>query len=398
MDITAHITHLKQALKQKYDTPYSFAYAPFDKEAFDASRKLYERLNLSHVEVMVLVGIGGSNLGFQALRQLLQKSKTLWYELDTFSPSFSHSLYQQIGKHLAQKQRVLFIIISKSGKTTETLLNAALCRQLLDEYEVDARSALVIISDEGSPLIQLAVRESYEHLTIPPRLGGRFSLFSAVGYFPLLCASIDVEGLIEGAQDATNKALSLEHNEALQSAFWFVNNYNNNKSMITIFVTDPALYMFGLWYRQLIAESLGKSGDKGPTPLVALATTDLHSMLQLYLAGPDNKMTRFFTLHHDGISYGLPHNEFSDLLDVARHITLEHIHCSIIQGVQKSYALKQREFVNTHVAGTPYSIGFLMQQLMFEVVYSGLLFEVNPFDQPEVELYKQETRFYLSQY
>lgn len=396
MHINDACAHVAAQMEKKYHTPYAFAYAPFDDDSINSCKTLYQELKKDALDVIVLVGIGGSHLGSQAIRQLFASHEPLWYELETFAPRLSHRLITQIAAHLAQRKRVLFMIISKSGTTTETLINAALARQLLEEYQYNIRESIVIISDHNSPLAQLAQREGYHLLTIPALLGGRFSIFSAVGYFPLLCSNLVLDAFIEGARAATKASLmSLAHNKAAENAQWFCEQYQTGKHINTLFVSEPDLTGFALWHRQLMAESLGKNKNVGPTPFVAVATTDLHSILQLCLAGPDDKMTRFFEMQSDSLPYAVPDNEFSDLLDFRPHLTLKQIHTSIMSNVKKSFEMKQRVVLHSVFNRHLYDIGFMMQMLMFETVYSALLLDIDPFSQPEVELYKKETRLQL---
>jgi glucose-6-phosphate isomerase len=158
--------------------------------------------------------------------------------------------------------------------------------------------------------------------------------------------------------------------------------------------------MVGKWYRQLMGESIGKdhkrSGKKkltGITPTVAVGSTDLHSMVQLYLGGPHDKFTTFVTVPTKN-SIKLPHwKQYDPLVKDIQGKNMGTLMGAILKGVKTAYANQQRPFCEIKLpAKDEYSIGALLQFKMIEMMYLGALLNVNPFDQENVEAYKKETR------
>ena len=161
----------------------------------------------------------------------------------------------------------------------------------------------------------------------------------------------------------------------------------------------------GQWYRQLMGESLGKQHDVqgqdvfvGPTPTVSVGSTDLHSVGQLYLGGPYDKYTTFLSVesYHSTVKIGNA-IAVNELVPDLQGKSVAQVVRAIEQGVQLAYTTSQRPFSSIVLPQkNAYYCGQLLQWKMLEIIYMGALLEVNPFDQPQVELYKQETRKILA--
>lgn len=358
--------------------------------------------------LLVVIGIGGSSLGTLAVYEALytQSNGLRLLCADTVDATLTQDLYEAVRQELQQGGQVLLMIVSKSGKTTETLVNASLFVELLKEQRPQTyQDFVVIITDAGSPLWEIAEKQSYERLEIPQHIGGRFSVFTAAGLFPLAMAEIDIEQLCAGAEQALRDTAQIDgKNYAALSAAVLYNQYQSGKHIHDTFVFTPYLASWGAWYRQLLGESIGKRYNKqgqevcvGITPTVSVGSNDLHSVAQLYLGGPYDKMTTF--VHLAGISpLKIPQNEFS----VVDGVQLSGKSISVVQdaifaGTREAYAHDGRPFMHIELEDlNAFELGYLMQMKMFEIIYLGLLFDINVFDQPQVELYKKVTRALLA--
>jgi glucose-6-phosphate isomerase len=161
-----------------------------------------------------------------------------------------------------------------------------------------------------------------------------------------------------------------------------------------LFSTD--LESLGKWYRQLMAESIGKKGI-GLTPTVSIGSTDLHSMVQLYLGGPKDKLTNFVSAHFNTELKVPYYPEYNELVPHLQKKELNHIMHAILYGTKAAYKKHKRPFTETRLDGkNAYAIGAYLQLKMTEIIMLAHLFKVNPFDEPEVESYKKETRHVLS--
>lgn len=390
------IDRLNHEFTKEESTPYEFMRVPFDNSLAVACKKIQNALQSRHKQqVLVVIGIGGSHLAAAALYSALALTQPVYF-IDTLAPLYTQRFIQVIKDHLEQKHWITCIIISKSGTTVETSANAAIFVELIGAYQ-PLSDSLIIISDEHSPLAELAHKNTYHFLAIPALVGGRFSAFTAVALMPLLLAGVDIVQFQEGARSMSHRCLQPENNPAVEAAHVMVTAYTQGKNIYDIFVMDPDLYVLGLWYRQLIGESLGKNMQVGITPTVSVATNDLHSVAQLYLAGPDDKFTLFLEYAHDEQVVQIPHNNWSMLSQLPQQVTISELHSHIVRGVYTAFEIKQRTFGRFALQRNPYILGEFLQLCMFQIVYAAQLLEVDPFNQPEVELYKQETRKLLQQ-
>lgn len=324
-----------------------------------------------------------------------------FYCADTIDTDQTYQLCAIARDFLENGREIVLNIVSKSGTTTETLVNASIFVDLLRSYRPETyHDWVVITSDEGSPLMEYAEQHDVTSLTIPQQLGGRFSVLSAVGMFPLALLGVDIDALQAGAREATQACLEdHEENPAMLSAIILYQHYAHGRNIHDTFLFAPGLRCVGEWYRQLMGESIGKKKGKddqtirvGITPTVSVGTLDLHSVAQLYLAGPYDKFTTFvYTKQHsNGVT--IPDAGFVHKLPVSGRSVAE-VKDAVLKGVKRAYQGEDRPYVSLAMADTSEtSLGQLLQFKMFEIVYLGILLQINPFDQPQVELYKQETR------
>lgn len=346
---------------------------------------------------VILIGIGGSNLGCLAVYEALagnwynETKRPTFYCADTIDPEKLEKIITQIKKIYMQQGKVSCVIISKSGTTLETMVNASCIVDVLKKlYPKTYHELIVCISDPKTPLYAFAQQEKCLFISIPEDIGGRFSVFSPVGLFPLALLGVDIIAFCAGARRASDEVLQNgfpQENRAAHSAALLYALYTRGYTNHNLFLFDDTLESLGKWYRQLLAESLGKNG-KGFVPLVSIGTVDLHSMTQLFLDGPQNTITTFvFT---NSVQEG-PVIPTSPLLptSITKH-SPAGLKKVLFQSTVAAFCSQDRPNATIEIDKTAHDLGFFMQTMMFQVVYLAKLFNCNPFDQPAVELYKKE--------
>lgn len=312
------------------------------------------------------------------------------------------SIQEIIQSSIEQGKKVLINVVTKSGTTLETVANFAVLLDCLKGYFPQTyMQYIVATTDKYSLLWQMAQHEGFDCLEIPTDLGGRFSVFSAVGMFPLYFLDINIDELLRGAQKmfvaCTN---SIQTNCAAQSAALLFMHYKKGKSIHDTFLFSVELEYVGKWYRQLMAESLGKEHDlhkqkvnKGMTPTVSIGSIDLHSMAQLYLGGPHDKITTFISIKKTRRTISIKDVQcLGDRFQWLRNKTFLDLMEAIVEGTKRAYFRTGQPFCSiTLPEKNEFYIGQLLQMKMFEVIFLAHFLHVNPFDQPNVELYKKET-------
>lgn len=373
-----------------------------------------EKLRLNPTLVIV-IGIGGSNLGTLAIHEAVsglfyneQGRFPRIYFVDTVDTDAVSPVYNQVKKALENNETVLINVVTKSGTTTETIVNFELFLELVKTYcPTNYQESIIVTTDEGSVLWNYAKKESFATLKIPKNVGGRFSVFSSVGLFPLCLLGIDIQELLEGARVMLEQCLSVDlanNPAALSAAIQYI-CYHNKIRNHDMFLFSKDLNSLGTWYRQLIGESIGKKFDReghvvyiGITPTVSIGSTDLHSVAQLYLSGPRTMFTTFVSIATTNSCLAVPQmKEFEDIVANIQGKSLPSIMSAIFEGTCHAYQLEQRPFMTVLLPDKSCAtIGQFLQWKMVEIMYLGYLLGVNPFDQPQVELYKTETRKILS--
>ena len=425
-ELAPEIIRLQRAREQGYDTPYAALNAPFDEPARARVHEVIARKKQLNPAALVLVGIGGSNLGTLAVwnsvvhpsgvrsvegfgstkgsthrgecfcvSKNVSNSQRLLISADTVDTDKLARQLAQVETLLQANKIVLINVITKSGATTETIANFELFFALLKKYHPHNYADYVVVTtDENSAFAQFAQTQKFTVLTIPPKVGGRYSVFTAVGLFPLGMLGVDIDALCAGAQkvSATDPVVSA----SVKYAY-----YQQTVNIHDMFLFATDLFSFGLWYRQLMGESVGKELNRsnqkvevGITPTVSLGTADLHSVGQLYLGGPRDKFTTFVTVAQPATDLVVPHMpEFEQFVPAIQGKKITTIMNAIIGGVQQAYRANKRPFCTMTLQKlNAETMGQLLQFYMIEMMLLGYLFDVNPFDQPNVESYKKETR------
>lgn len=325
---------------------------------------------LSHI---FLIGTGGSNLGTKAiydaslghLDPFTPNRFPKMHFLETYDETLTSTAVDFLKENLTVPEKVLFILVTKSGTTAESLSIRDYLRSHLPCFD----NRLVIITGEGSPLTR---NTSTPLLTIPPALSGRYSVFSAVGVFPIALVDEEMaQKMLSIEMDDCFLSDVVEENPNLQFALSFYNAYQSNLDIHDTFIFEPSFQQFGLWYRQLFAESLGKNGMSF-TPTVTMGTVDLHSQLQLYLGGKNRRFTTFLApIKSTGALGEAMQKTFDYIINTFRDHDLPFL---------------------LHKMDSRADLPQLMLQKMIEVALLAKLLNVNAFDQPEVEKFKNDLR------
>lgn len=390
---------------QTYSSPYASARLPFDAKLVQPVRERTETVGA--VDLLVLIGVGGSSLGFRAVYEALQdQTRILPHNvlvLETVDTPSVIAALVRIKAALQQKLNVHVCVISKSGTTVETNALWTLVQPVLQEHRPEQWQTLVtIITDENSPLAEYAQTQDITVLFVPHNVGGRYSVFSPVGLLPLMLCGIDTDKLLIGAQQAIHDSIA----ESLQSSFAFnhavalATAYNNCYEVHDTFIFSTWCATIGLWYRQLAAESLGKMSETegmviDMIPTVSVGSTDLHSIGQLYLSGAQNFWTTILIILHAQNDVTMNNK---DQLSASVSDPLRKIMSAMVTATLQ--VLHERGVPYTVITlseRSPYTIGYLLQSYMVAIIYAGELLGVNPFDQPDVERYKSITRKLLGQ-
>ena len=399
---------LQKVVGQKnYQAPEASLCLPDDTDTLLKVEEILKKIDYSKLKYIIDIGIGGSNLGTKAIYDSLFGFFDVVYPdripkmffADTNDPEFLSSITSFIETAVKSKEEVIVNAISKSGGTTETTANADIILNTFSRKFGDVKDRVVVTTDKGSKLWEKADKLNFLKLAIPKLVGGRYSVFSAVGLFPLAAVGINIKSLLQGAKEQLQKDLSgtPEENAALTSAIIL---YLHNQKGINIndnFFFDQELESVGKWYRQLMGESLGKDG-KGITPTVSIGSTDLHSVGQLYLGGPKDKLTTFVSVENHPKDAVVPADGYlGDLTPMIKGKKTSQIMKAILEGVKIAYQNQNQPFTNVLLNDlSEKSLGEYLQFKMTEMMYLGKLLKVNPFDQPHVELYKVETKKILT--
>lgn len=408
------IERVRAAEKSGYETPYGCLHLPADTDQINHVKNIVAQIRELQPSTLVVVGIGGSNLGTMAVQEALlgkfnnQKQNLKMYYADTVDTDYIADILSFVEQELRNKKTVIINIVSKSGTTTETVANGQLFIELLQRYHgAQYHTYVVVTTDRDSALWRIAEQERYAALEIPRLVGGRYSVFSPVGLFPLGLMGIDIEQLCAGAAAITSVCIAPDFatNPALQSAATLFFHHQQQRTIHDTFLFSVALESVGKWYRQLMGESIGKERDvngnsvhRGITPTVSIGSTDLHSVGQLYLGGPRDKITTFVTVERThGVGTVPEHSPLQSLVPHIQDKQLATIMAAIVTGTERAYEQNSVPYMTIALPEiSARYIGQLMQLKMYEMVYLGYLLHVNPFDQPNVESYKQETRKILA--
>ena len=383
---------------QKKAGGLGFAKLPYQ-EDLSAIQSLAEAVRKEFRDV-ILVGIGGSDLGTRAVHRALNhqfhnflRRPRLFFLGDTTDPVAINEVLDVVD--LAQ---AAVIVVSKSGNTVEQMSTFVYLRQcLVDRVGAEATASHIIILTDATTgtLRDLVKQEGYRSLTVPDEVGGRFSVLSNVGLFPLAVAGIDIKALLAGAREMDGQDSRSKDSLAFQYAALQYWHYGQGHKISVVMPYSYSLREFGFWYRQLWAESLGKKlnlagkvVNVGPTPIAAVGPTDQHSQAQLYMEGPADKVFTFITVKEPVVNIELKAS-FPALEYLKGHTFNEIL---LAEQQATAYALAEEGRPSCDIVLDTLDAHHLGQLLYFfemAVSYAGVLFDINTYDQPGVEIGKK---------
>lgn len=359
---------------------------------FQDTSKIKEYAKKVSKKHIAIVGIGGSTLGTFAIYQFLKRTKEFDKKLHFFETTDPTDIKQRVKK--LDLEDTLFLIISKSGTTIETI---SIFKYLASLVTIDAKNC-AIISEEDSKLTSFAKKQNMTTFDIPKNVGGRFSVFSTVGLVPLAILGVNIDNLLKGAKEVHNSFFNQKgyYETIMEKARFMVEN-KNRFNINVVFSYSASLEGFNKWYIQLWGESLGKININGTkqalTPIGLIGPVDQHSFLQLIAEGKRDKTVTFIkvadfqdetkipanTLNgFEGLEY-VDNLTFAKLIDEQANATIE--------------SLKQLGDIPHDVITInrvdEYNIAKLMYsyQLLTSVV--GKFVQINTYNQPGVESGKQ---------
>ena len=363
---------------------------------------------------VVLLGTGGSSLGAQALAQLagykvsgiipFRRLNNRTLRLHFLDNLDANMLDQALIDQSMKTTR--FLAVSKSGGTAETVMQMVIMLEALKDNGLDwnASAHMVVITETGheesNTVLQLARRHNLEVLEHPAAIGGRYSVLSNVGMLPAMVMGLDVKAIRHGAGAAVKPLLAGNKASDIPAALGAAVNVAlmENKGINTTVMMPycDRLRLFANWFQQLWAESIGKNG-MGTTPLGTVGPVDQHSLMQLFLDGPADKLLNIIQLPTAGAGPKIPDSYRSDpLLGYLAGRAVGDLTDCQQRATAETFARNNRPVRVFDVDGIQeQQIGELMMHFMLETIITGYMMGVDPFDQPAVEQSKILTREYL---
>lgn len=325
---------------------------------------------------IVVCGIGGSALGLITIIDSVGKDDTSnIHILENIDPDMIHTVHSSINY-----ERTLFIFISKSGGTIETLAQYSFFTTQLKEKNIQFCNNCVIITGDYGFLREQADSYNIPTFSIPENIVGRFSVLTSVGLFPSLWKGVDIDALILGAMDMN--LIFQSEDEDNNILFQFAQfQYCTQKPIQVLMPYSSRLRSFALWYAQLLAESTGKEG-KGFTMLPSVGPTDQHSQLQLFSEGPQDKAITILSVENF-------ENDFSfttSFFGVEKSFSFSSLlQCECMGSFM---ALQEKNIPLTHLSIekiSEYELGQLFFFFKGTTAFLGEMMEINAFNQPGVE-------------
>jgi glucose-6-phosphate isomerase len=346
-------------------------------------------------EYFLLLGIGGSALGPKAIVEALSPFHNLRvsprvFVYDNIDPTTLSSILSII-----DLRKTTVNVITKSGSTVETMSSfLILMKALRDIHEERFSKCIIATTDPKKGILrETATKEGFRTLSIHPDVGGRYSVLSPVGLLPAAVAGIDIDDLLNGARDMVKRCSEGDvwKNPAyMYGALMYLMEQERHGKVSVLIPYSDRLKVLSEWYCQLWAESLGKDGG-GQTPYPSTGTTDQHSQLQLWMEGPKDKVITFIGIKDYGDDIPIPDMGIEPLGYLRNHTLAD-----LIRAEQEATELALTR------AGRPnmrielpvidsYHLGQLFLFFELATAVTGLLYRINPFDQPGVEEGKRLT-------
>lgn len=368
----------------------------YDKEELERIIKdaQYVRNNF---DILVVCGIGGSYLGARAAIEALgglypNRKLEIIYMGNTFSPTYT----AQVLNYLENKKFAINVI-SKSGTTTETSIAFRLLKNLLEKQigvEASKKAIYATTDKQKGALKTLCNKMGYSTYVLPDDVGGRFSVFTAVGLFPIACAGFDIKALLNGALAARLKYNNpiLNTNDCYKYACLRDYMLKQNHKSVELYVQyEPQFIQISEWLKQLFAESEGKQ-KKGLLPDSVSFSTDLHSLGQFVQDGSPILFETIIRIQQPLNDVSVPHDKDDlDGLNYLENKKLSFINEKAFEGTLKAHVEDGNVpcAIITFEKLDEYELGYLFYFFMRACAMSAYLLEINPFNQPGVEIYKK---------
>ena len=360
---------------------------------------------------VLILGLGGSALGGKAVCEALlppywnlltreqRKNYPRIFFLDNIDPDQMSALLD-----ILDLKKTLVNVVTKSGSTAEVMAQYMVLKDLMEkELGADYRKNVIATTDKNVGILkQLSNQEGYKTFYIPDDVGGRFSVFSAVGLLPFALVGINIDEITQGIKDMDLylKNTDINFNIAAQNALiHYLMDVKKGKKISVMMPYSNRLRFIADWYCQLWAESLGKERDKdnnivntGQTPVKAIGVTDQHSQLQLYNEGPNDKIINFLRVAEFDTILEIPNIFEYTGISYLGGKTINQLYNAEADSMKASLLDYKRPNVTITIPKiTPYYLGQLLYMFEVQTAITGALYNINAFNQPGVEQSKNYT-------
>lgn len=367
----------------------------YDKEEFVRIQKAAEKIK-NDSEVLLVIGIGGSYLGARAAVEMINGMYSdKKPEIIFFGNTFSSTYIAQVMEYIKDKE-VAVNVISKSGTTTETALAFRLLKQFMEEKygKEEAAKRIVATTDKARGTLKtIADKEGYETFVIPDDIGGRFSVITPVGLFPIAVAGIDTDAIMTGLKKAYEdlKDPDLSKNDAYAYAVSRRILENQGKDVEMLVSYETQMTMVAEWWKQLFGESEGKE-CKGNLPTSANFSTDLHSLGQFVQDGKKVLYETLLLIDKPTLDLNFP--EDADNLDGMNYLagkSVDWVNKMACQGTLEAHEETGGvpNLILTLDDMSAESFGYMCYFFFKACAITCYMLDINPFNQPGVEVYKK---------
>lgn len=367
----------------------------YDKNEFEKIKEVANKVS-DKAEVLLVCGIGGSYLGARAGIEMIQglyaKNKT---EVIFIGNSFSSTYLSQVIEYIKDKS-VILNVISKSGTTTETALAFRILKKFMEERygKEECKTRIIATTDKSRGTLKaLADKEGYVTFVIPDDIGGRYSVITPVGLLPMAIMGIDIDEIFKGLKAAYTdlNEESLEKNTAYQYAVSRRILQNQGKDAEMLVTYEPQMTLVGEWWKQLFGESEGKE-EKGILPTSATFSTDLHSLGQFIQEGKKVLFETLLLVEKPAEDLIFPYDENND--DGMNYLSgksIDWVNKMAMQGTLEAHEItgKVGNLIITIEDTSAYTFGYMCYFFFISCAMTCYLLDINPFNQPGVEVYKK---------
>lgn len=339
-----------------------------------------------HGDVLVVIGIGGSNQAARAVIEALSKRQmTILYAGNNISSEYMKGILEQL-----EGKSVYINVIAKNYETLEPGISFRILRQYLKQrYGAEYNSRVFATGTRGSSLHELCRLHGYTFLEFPTNIGGRYSGLCNVGLFPAAVSGVDIRAMVSGAETMERELRNApgEDNIAYQYAAIRYLLYQKGFRIEMLSSFEPRYQYFNSWWTQLFAESEGKD-NKGLYPVTAKYSEDLHSVGQFVQEGTPILFETFLNIQNQGPVTPVEADEVDDGFDYLNGSSLDQISRLAFGATIKAHS-ERFPCLRLNIEDiSEYSFGQLFYFFEFACYLSGVMLGVNPFNQPGVENYK----------